>query len=192
MDPNRLSDRELVARARDGDRDAFLLLYRRHLPHVYRFLYRQVGNRSDAEDLTSEVFLQALEGLDGYRGDGSFRSWLLGIARHKAADFWRRRAARPELSLDLFPPDRLAADPDGPEDDPAAQRAWLEALLAALPERYARVLRLRFLEGCSIRETARALGVSEGYAKVLQHRALRKAAEVAEALPVRAEEVCEP
>lgn len=174
-------DLELVRRARGGDRKALSALYRRHLDAVYRYIYIRVGNRLDAEDLTSEVFFKMIESLDKYRGESPFINWLLGIARHTVLDFWRHRYRAEEVPLesflDLLPAKSLSAPAPNP-----AQRAWLERILGALPDHYRRVLELRFLEGCSVAETARAMGISENYAKVLQYRALKKAAKEGERL----------
>jgi RNA polymerase sigma-70 factor (ECF subfamily) len=141
---------------------------------LYRFFYREVGNREEAEDLTSEVFLRAARLLDTARHEASQRAWLRQAARTALADYWRRFCRAP-----ITP---LAAEPPAPMlDDGPTEGVWmarLPELLAGLPENYRRVLELRFLEGCSVRETAAALGLSPGNVKVLQYRALHRAAEL--------------
>ncbi|MBI4497563.1 MAG: sigma-70 family RNA polymerase sigma factor [Chloroflexi bacterium] len=142
---------------------------------MYRFIYRRVGNREDAEDLTSQVFLKAVRGLEGDRDEASVRSWLFQLARTAIADYWRQYYRGAALPLQLVPEDTpFAADP--PDLHPATDTVG--KILAELPENYRRVLYLRFLEGCSIRETAARMGTTEGNVKVLQYRALRRAAEL--------------
>jgi len=174
-------DLQLVRRARGGNRKALSALYRRHLDAVYRFIYTRVGTRPDAEDLTSQVFLKMIESLDNYRGEGPFINWLLGIARHVVLDFWRQRYRAEEVPLESFL-HLLPVEPHSAPQPKPAQCAWLERILGALPDHYQRVLKLRFLEGCSVAETAQAMGISENYAKVLQYRALKKAAQEGERL----------
>ncbi len=94
-------EERLVAEAR-RDRGAFVQLYDRYLTPIYRYLLSRVGNRQDAEDLTSQVFLAALERFGQYQGRGkSFAAWLFTIARNKAIDFFRAR--HPEAAIAVFP-----------------------------------------------------------------------------------------
>ncbi len=141
---------------------------------LYRFFYRQVGNREEAEDLTSEVFLKAARLLDTSRDEASQRAWLHRTARSALADHWRRFYRAPEVPLAVEPAYQATAD--NPSEGPSTAR--LPALLARLPENYRRVLELRFLEGRSVHETAAALRLSPGNVKVLQYRAVQRAAEL--------------
>ncbi|HYU17254.1 MAG TPA: sigma-70 family RNA polymerase sigma factor [Chloroflexota bacterium] len=142
---------------------------------LYRFFYRQVGSREEAEDLTSEVFLKAASLLDTSRDESAQRAWLREVARTALADYWRRfyRAPR-EFAEETFRPPRSLRD--GPTE--ASRADQLPDLLARLPKNYRQVLELRFLQGCSVRETAAALGLSPGNVKVLQYRAIHRAAEL--------------
>jgi RNA polymerase sigma factor (sigma-70 family) len=150
-------------------------VYRDNIDRLYRLIYARVGNRPDAEDLTSEVFRTALGPLKLASSKGEVRSYLLTTAQTVLASHWRRTLGEPVTSID---PDSAMAElvePSAPEEpSDAPQRA--ASILAALPERYRRILELRFLEACSIKEAAQAMGVSISNAKVLQHRALRMAA----------------
>jgi RNA polymerase sigma factor (sigma-70 family) len=154
--------------------------YLDNVGRLYRLMYSKVGNRPDAEDLTSEVFRAALGPLRLTASKGEVRAYLLATARTVLATHWRRRLGRavtdiePDAGLDYLA--APAADSD------AGSRA--QEILTALPDRYRRVLELRFLEGCSIKEASTILGVSVTNAKVLQHRALRMAARVAEELDI--------
>jgi len=141
---------------------------------LYRFFYHQVGNREEAEDLTSEVFLKAARLLDPSRDEASQRAWLRQSARTALADYWRRYYRVPStLVVAEAPPPAIGDDPSSD-----AHVVRLSELLARLPENYRQVLKLRFLEGCSVRETAAILGLSPGNVKVLQYRAVRRAAEL--------------
>lgn len=149
-------------------------LYRSHVGPLYRYIYARTGNRADAEDLTSQVFLQAFPRL-GWRPTREMRSYLFATARTVLADHWRGHhgAELDELPFDF-------ADPGvGTDDDADATSASRTAhLLNRLPDRYRRLLELRFLQGCSVGETARIMGVSVANAKVIQLRALRLAAQL--------------
>jgi RNA polymerase sigma-70 factor, ECF subfamily len=152
-------------------------VYRDNVDRVYRLMFGKVGNRPDAEDLTAEVFLAALGPLRVSASVGEVRAYLSATARTVLAGYWRRRLGR-EIT-------RLTED-EGLEPMPVQTTSSADtteraaAILAGLPESYRRILQLRFLDSCSVREAAAALGVSVTYAKVLQHRALRRAAELME------------
>ena len=154
-------------------------VYRDNVGRLYRLMYSRVGNRSDAEDLTSEVFRTALGPLRLAASKGEVQSYLLVTARTVLASHWRRHLGLPVTSIDPLSDLAALADPTGP-DEPSDAPQRTRKILAALPDRYRRILELRFLEACSIREAARAMDVSVGNAKVLQHRALRMAAKAAE------------
>jgi RNA polymerase sigma factor (sigma-70 family) len=149
-------------------------VYRETAVIVYRFIYARVGNRPDAEDLTTQVFIRALPRLRLPAAIEEIRSYLLATARTVLADHWRRHydvhLAALEEGLPAAPPE--PSDPASEEE--GIRRANL--VLASLPQNYRHVLELRFLRGYSLRETAEAMGVSLSNAKVLQHRALRRAA----------------
>jgi RNA polymerase sigma factor (sigma-70 family) len=170
-----------VAYLRMVDGDAYSdweSVYRDNVDRLYRLMYARVGNRADAEDLTSEVFSTALQPLRLASSKGEVRAYLLVTAKTVLASHWRRRLGLPVTSIE--PESDIghlleASGPDHPGDAP--RRA--DRILRALPDRYRRILELRFLEACSIKEAAHAMGVSVSNAKVLQHRALRMAAQVA-------------
>jgi RNA polymerase sigma-70 factor, ECF subfamily len=147
--------------------------YARYVVPIYRFLYSRLGNQEEAEDLTSEVFLKAVRQLEPQRDEPSVQAWLYQVARTTLADYWRRRSRVPQDPLgylDVADPGQAATPPD----QATAQLArWL---LDELPERYREVLTYRFIHGYSIKETAEAMGITENHAKVLQYRAVQKAA----------------
>jgi RNA polymerase sigma factor (sigma-70 family) len=176
-------DRPLPTTARDGSAHGrFEEIYDAHVVPIYRFIYARVGNRPDAEDLTAQVFLRAVEQLDTSRDEAQIASWLYRVSQNAIADHWRAFYRLPVVAADDVAPGWEPADTAEPmatarepEADPPA-RSRVTALLARLPERYRRVLELRFLERLSVAETAERMGISHGNAKVLQYRALRRAA----------------
>jgi RNA polymerase sigma-70 factor (ECF subfamily) len=159
------------------DPGPFERVYDQHVVGIYRFVYARVGNRPDAEDLTAQVFVRAVEQLDTSRQPGQIAAWLYRVAQNAIADYWRAFYRLPIVDAERVAPGWEPVD-RGEEapvtDDRAARR--VEAVLRGLPDRYRRVLELRFLQRMSLAETALAMGITSGNAKVLQYRALRKAA----------------
>src|SRR5580693_3779406 len=152
-------------------------VYRDNVDRLYRLMYARVGNRPDAEDLTSEVFRTALGPLRLASSKGEVRSYLLVTAQTVLAAHWRRTLGLSVTSIDPEADLDALTERSGPEEvGDAPQRVG--KILASLPERYRRILELRFLEACSIKEAAHTLEISVSNAKVLQHRALRMAAKV--------------
>lgn len=190
-------DRALVERAAAGDSAAFGSLYQRYVDRVYGFVRFRVREESLAEDLTQEVFIQAMRSIGSLEWQGSLAPWLMRIARNTVIDHWRRAGRRAERTLSVVE----AGDQDEDEDsridrmeDEAGRvalerveygidRARIEGACTALTELQTHVLALRFGAGLSIRETADAMQKSEGAVKNLQHhalRALRRALEVSD------------
>jgi len=148
-------------------------IYRDNVDRIYRLVYSRVGNRPDAEDLTSEVFKAALPPLRLSASPSEIRSYLTVTAGSVLASHWKVRFGIEVTALD---PEAEAACCDEPGDEVKAQQR-VAKILSALPDHYRHVLELRFLQSMSLREAALAMGVSVGNAKVLQHRALRLAAQ---------------
>lgn len=165
-----LEDEILAARAR-ADVDAFAELYRRYVARVYRYHLVQIGNIKDAEDLTSQTFMAALDGIDRYRRDGMFAAWLMGIARRQNALFFRNR--KPETSLDQA--DQLPARQPS-VDSMVMKKLTLQQVRQALnllsPER-AEALALCFFAALTPAEAGRVLGKSEASVKMLISRGLQ-------------------
>lgn len=170
-------DEVLLRSIRDGDELALTVLYRRYVGAIYRFILAQVRDVEDAEDLTADTFARMLHSLRSFRGEASFKNWLYQIARNAVRN--HRRSAPYRRTVPLSPV-LAAPEPAEPtlEDGAALERAL--ALLRPLPPRYRQILELRFLAGRTIEETAAQMGITVANAKVLQHRALKKAAAVVE------------
>jgi RNA polymerase sigma factor (sigma-70 family) len=152
-------------------------IYLDNVERLYRMMFSRVGNRPDAEDLTAEVFRAALGPLRTSASVGEVRAYLLTTARTVLASHWRRRYSVEISSIDVEA--ELASPREEPPQESDAP-ARVTNILAELPERYERILELRFLQSCSLKEAARAMNISLSNAKVLQHRALRRAAQLME------------
>jgi RNA polymerase sigma-70 factor (ECF subfamily) len=163
------NDAALIAAAR-ADPAQFALIYERYVGPVYRYCYFQLGQQSAAEDVTSEVFMKALAGIQGFRG-GAVPAWLLTIARHAVIDHRRRRRpAAPVALMDELP----ARDPtpEGAAIDTARTAALREAL-AALPKEQRTAVELG-IAGWSGDQIGAALGKSRGAVYLLRARALAR------------------
>lgn len=149
-------------------------VYQDNVDRVYRLMYARVGNRADAEDLTTDVFLAALRPLRVSASAPEVRAYLFATARTALAAHWQRIQRHPITTLDEGHLELMPA----PAEPGTAARARVERILAALSGRHRRILELRFLCSCSLKEAAAELGVTVANAKVLQRRALRQACEV--------------
>jgi len=152
-------------------------IYRLYAEELQRFIFSRVGEHALAEDLTSTVFLKALRWLREDQSAGSARGWLYATARTTIADYWQERS-----QYEVHPLSELEKQFafQGESEDQAGQQAALrvQRVLSLLPERERDVLSLRYLQGYSAAEIAKALGTSAGHIRVLQLRALRRAAQL--------------
>lgn len=178
------SDPDLVQRAKDGDLEAFERLTNRYEQRVYSLALRMLRQEQDAEDVTQQTFLSALEHLKGFRGDASFATWLLRIATHGALKVIRKRKGLDTVSLEeateernnpeVIPhPEYIADWRQSPEElvHRNEVRHLLDDALAQVDEKHRVVFLLRDVEGLSVKETADALGLSEANTKVRLLRA---------------------
>jgi RNA polymerase sigma-70 factor (ECF subfamily) len=158
-------------------------IYDEQVVPIYRFIYARVGNRPDAEDLTAQVFMRAVEQLDTTRDTGQIVSWLYRVSQNAIADYWRAFYRLPVIGTDQVAPGWEPPQPGEVQEAPghtAAAVKRVKRVLERLPQRYATVLELRFLQRMTVAETAQQMGISHGNAKILQYRALRKAAMLGE------------
>ena len=164
-------ERGLVRRAAARDARAFARLYDRYVDKIFRYIFYKVGSRTDAEDLTAQVFLKAWEAIGRYRiTERPFSAWLYRIAHNLVVDHFR--VQRNVLSIDDVPqPETPAAD----LDDLAQSHLTADTLkraISRLTTDQGRVIILRFIEGYSTEEVALLMGKGEGAIRTLQHRAL--------------------
>ena len=164
--------RELVARGQEGDRDALEELYLIHFDRIYSYLHVSVGNRHDAEDLTTQTFLKMLEKIGKFRWRSApFSAWLFRIAHNLAMDHFRANRR--------WQPEEEVPEPPG-EEEPSAELAAMQTigresmlkLIERLSPEQQQVLTLKFVFNFSNAEAATILDKTEGAIKSLQHRAL--------------------
>jgi RNA polymerase sigma-70 factor, ECF subfamily len=164
--------RDLVDRGKRGEREALEELYLLHFDRIYSYLHMSVGNRHDAEDLTTQTFLRMLESIQRFEWKAvPFSAWLFRIAHNLAMDFFRAgRRVQPEEKV---------PEPPGSEEASAEfhalhslGRASMQELIARLSPEQRQVLTLKFAFNFANADVAAILGKSEGAVKSLQHRAL--------------------
>jgi RNA polymerase sigma-70 factor, ECF subfamily len=170
---------ELVVAAQQGDQGAFGQLYDRYVDVVFRFVLFRVGDRPLAEDLTSETFLRALRRISSVSYQGrDVGAWFVTIARNLVLDHVKSSRYRLEMSTaDILD---SSADDRGPEHEVVeeATAAELMRCVAQLGRDQQECIMLRFMQGLSVSETAAVMGRNEGAVKALQHRAVRRLAQL--------------
>jgi len=165
-----LDDASLAVQARTNP-DAFAELYRRHVASVYRYHLAHTGNEKDAEDLTSQTFMAALEGIKSFRGTAPYIAWIMGIASRLRARYFR--GIKPEVPLETalhiptssLPPDKSAFQ--------RLERIQIINALKQLSNDRAEALILCFFSGLNFREAGVVLGKSEAAIKMLISRGLQ-------------------
>jgi RNA polymerase sigma-70 factor (ECF subfamily) len=164
--------RRLVARAQEGNRDALEELYLLHFDRIYSYLHMSVGNRHDAEDLTTQTFVKMLESIGRFRWRAApFSAWLFRIAHNLAMDYFRaHRRWQPEEDV---PEPPGSAEPSAEHEAMhSIGRQSMLKLIENLSHEQQQVLTLKFVFNFSNGEVATILGKTEGAIKSLQHRAL--------------------
>lgn len=176
-----LDEESLVRRAQHRDQEAFAQLYEEHFDKIYRYVTLKIGNETEAEDMTQQVFLNALQSISSFKWKGiPFSAWLFRIAHNQVVDYWRSKK-RTTVPLD----ESLVSNDNNPQLL-TEQKLDIEQLILAtkqLTESQRDVISLRFAGELSIAQVAKAMGKSQGAVKALQHSAivaLRKTLRVTE------------
>ena len=174
-------EESLVRRAQHHDQEAFAQLYEEHFDKIYRYVALKIGNETEAEDMTQQVFLNALQSISSFKWKGiPFSAWLFRIAHNQVVDYFRSKK-RTAVPLD----ESLASNDDNPQLV-IEKKLDIEQLLLAtkqLTGAQREVISLRFAGELPIAQVAKAIGKSQGAVKALQHSAivaLRKALRVTE------------
>jgi RNA polymerase sigma-70 factor (ECF subfamily) len=163
------ADERLLIEAAQKNPARFAVLYETNFERVYAYIVRRVGNRAETEDLTSEVFHQALANLKRFEWRGiPFTAWLFRIAANLISDRWRRSGREVTDESDAIG----SAQVSPVEIEEVERKATLFRLVDTLPSEQRRVVVLRFVEQKSIKEVAREIRKTEGAVKQLQFRAL--------------------
>jgi len=170
-------EKDVVSRAIGGDREAFAQLYERHFGGIYRYIYLRLGNQSEAEDLTQEVFVKALEAIGSYKWRNlPFAPWLFRIAHNQVVDYFRKQGKVEKVPLEDDMPLVSKSNPALT----AERELEIDKLInhvEKLSPAQREVISLRFGAELSVAEAAKALGKNEGTVKALQYNgivALRK------------------
>jgi RNA polymerase sigma-70 factor (ECF subfamily) len=159
------ADERFLIEAAQRDPTCFAALYEANFDRVYAFVARRLPSREEAEDLTAEVFHQALASLGGFEWQGTpFAAWLIRIASHLLARRWQRATGHIEVPAEELETIGVS--------DHAERQAVIAQLVDRLPQDQRLVIRRRFVDQKSIREIAHELSRSEGAIKQLQFRAI--------------------
>jgi len=160
------SDEELVRLAQQGDQQAFVKLYRRFLPRVYKRVRYQIPER-DVEDVTQEVFISVIKSLKSFRGNSQFSTWLFSLTKRRIVDYYRKRRVEQE-DIEAVEYKLATTGSSARADD----RVLLLTAMNNLPSDYQEVILLRFVDGLKFKEVARVRGQSLEAAKSLFRRAI--------------------
>ncbi len=171
-----MSDDTLLRMIAGGDRQAMHLLFSRHNARVYRFVLRFIGNASSAEDIVSETFLDVWRRAGGFGSKSQASTWLLAIARNKAASA-RRRPADEQLDDDAFAIEEPADDPEAALDK-KHRGAAIRACLSQLSSAHREVLDLVYYHEKTIEEVAQIIGSPTGTVKTRMHYARQRMREL--------------
>ena len=172
----RVQDEEdLVRRAKQHDQEAFTRLYEGYFDKIYRYIVIKVGNETEAEDMTQQVFLNALQSISSFRWQGvPFSSWLYRIAHNQVVDYFRKKTKRPG-TFDDVPHNISDSNKNNDPQKTTEHNLNIEQLLVAaqqLTEAQREVISLRFTSDLSTAEVAKIMGKSQGAIKALQHSAI--------------------
>jgi RNA polymerase sigma-70 factor, ECF subfamily len=173
-----IEEAALLERARAGEPEAREMLVRRYLDDVYRLTARILGDRDLAQDATQDAFVNALGALHRFRGDASFRTWLLRIAVNAARSVGRRQGRRREVSLVLADHEPSSGPDPAVRAENATEVERVEKMLATLPTKQRMAVALRVQQGLSYAEIAAALDCSEGAARVNYHLGVKRLREL--------------
>lgn len=174
--PPREAVEELVKSAQEGDADGMAGLYELYYDKIFRYISFKIGNPTEAEDLTEDVFLKMLQSIHKFKWQGPpFSSWLFRIAHNLIVDQYRRKGRRPVTPLDEARGVVGASEQDIDRDlDTKISIAGVYEAMEDLTKLQREVMSLRFAAGLSVRETALAIGKKENAVKALQHAAIKK------------------
>ncbi len=164
-------EQSLVHQAQRHDQEAFAQLYERYFDKIYRYIALKIGNRVEAEDMTQQVFVNALHSISSYKWRGfPFSAWLFRIAHNQMVDYFRKKTRQPTVSLN----ESLAVSGSNPQKT-VEQKMNVEQLVVAtrkLTPAQQEVILLRFAGELPIAQVAKIMGKSEGAIKALQHSAI--------------------
>lgn len=173
-----IDEAAVISRAQAGDRDAQDVLVRRYLADVYRLAFRLLGDEDQAQDAAQDAMVSAMKALGRFRGDASFRTWVLRIAANAARSQSRRRWRKREVSLTAV--EAVAEETMDPAEAVSVrdEAAIANALIAKLPRKQGLAVELRVNQGLDYEEVAEILKCSTGAARVNYHLGIKKLREL--------------
>jgi RNA polymerase sigma-70 factor (ECF subfamily) len=178
-----LAERLLIARLRERDEQAFSEIFKRFGDKVFSLVYRMLGNRHEAEDVTQEVFVTVFKTIDGFRGEAKFSTWLLRIAANQSKNRIKYLSRRPTEGADLDEggPAQVASASapvvqsqiEGPDAllEAAEMKSITQIAIGKLDEEHRLLVILRDVEELSYQEIGEITGLPEGTIKSRLHRA---------------------
>ena len=173
--PQGPSDFDLAKRSAEGDTKAFEELYHRHFRRVFALCLRMMGNPTEAEDMTQDVFVQLFNKIGMFRGESAFTTWLHRMTVNQVLMHFRKKSTRSELLTDEGEtPIQIVQGTANPNSMPVVDRISLERALKQLPVGYRTVFVLHDIEGYEHYEIANMLGIAEGTSKSQLHKARLK------------------
>ncbi len=173
--PQQPTDFELAQKSAAGDTAAFEEIYHRHFRRVYALCLRMMGNPTEAEDMTQDVFLQLFNKIGMFRGDSAFTTWLHRMTVNQVLMHFRKRSTRSEKTTEEGEtPVQIVQGTANPDKMPVVDRIALERALQQLPNGYRTVFVLHDIEGYEHYEVADMLGIAEGTSKSQLHKARLK------------------
>jgi len=165
-------EQDIVEKAVKGDRNAFAQLYEKHFDRIYRYVYLRLGNKTETEDLTQDVFIKALEAIGSYKWRNSpFAAWLYRIAHNQVIDYFRKHGKVEKVPLE---DDNILigkSDPASTAENELEIERMINGINRLTPAQRD-VISLRFGAQLSITEAARTLGKNEGTVKALQYNGI--------------------
>ena len=168
-----IDEKEILARAVQGDSDAFGELYKCYVGRIYNYIYYRTGDPFDAEDLTARVFMRAMHHIRSYRDRGlPFSAWLYRIAHNLVANWYRDNSRRQEISLEKIALSHFSADYPENVLVQTQEREILLAVIRRLPPERQQLLIMKFVERFSNAEIGQIMGRTEGAIKSLYRRTL--------------------
>ena len=168
------ADKELVERGKDGDDSALDILVKRHHAAVYRIALSILSDEGAAQDVAQDTFIKGFRAIAGFRGEASFRTWILTIAANEARGVIRRIGRRKETPIDTAGP--VHSEVKGPDETAviASEAARARMMMEQLPEKQRLAIAFRIDEGMSFREVGEMIGSSESAARVNYFHGIRR------------------
>ncbi len=164
-------EESIIRRAQRHDKMALTQIYEENFDKIYRYVVLKIGDRTEAEDITQQVFINTLKSISSFKWKGiPFSAWLFRIAHNQVVDYWRKKSKRVTVPLD-----ESIRDEDEPPGILLEKNMDIEQLVTAtrrLTEAQREVISLRFAGELAISQVAKIMGKSEGAVKALQHSAI--------------------